>query len=111
MQNLGDASTPHTGSILYGTVHGALGLVTQVPQDFYEFLKDIQRRLCAAIRSVGRIDHEQWRSFYNERKTEPMEVRGIEDNWANDVPIRCGFDLLLMRKFSPIWRLTKKKLQ
>jgi DNA damage-binding protein 1 len=25
MQNLGDTSTPHTGSILYGTVHGAIG--------------------------------------------------------------------------------------
>ena len=25
MENLGDASTPHTGSILYGTVHGAIG--------------------------------------------------------------------------------------
>ncbi len=25
MQNLGDTSTPHSGSILYGTVHGALG--------------------------------------------------------------------------------------
>ena len=25
MQNLGDSSTPHHGSILYGTVHGAIG--------------------------------------------------------------------------------------
>ena len=25
MDNLGDSSTPHTGSILYGTVHGAIG--------------------------------------------------------------------------------------
>ena len=25
MENLGDSSTPHTGSILYGTVHGAIG--------------------------------------------------------------------------------------
>ncbi len=49
--------------------------MTQIPQDFYEFLKDIQRRLCRTIKSVGKIEHEQWRSFYNERKTEPMEVR------------------------------------
>ena len=26
MENLGDSSTPHTGSILYGTVHGAIGM-------------------------------------------------------------------------------------
>ncbi len=25
MQNLGDTSTPHSGSVLYGTVHGAIG--------------------------------------------------------------------------------------
>ena len=25
MENLGDTSTPHSGSILYGTVHGAIG--------------------------------------------------------------------------------------
>ena len=25
MENLGDSSTPHSGSVLYGTVHGAIG--------------------------------------------------------------------------------------
>lgn len=73
MENLGDASTPHTGSILYGTVHGAIGMVTQLPQEFFEFLTDFQRRLCQVIRSVGKIEHDQWRSFCNERKTEAME--------------------------------------
>ena len=27
MQNLGDSSTPHSGSILYGTVQGAIGKI------------------------------------------------------------------------------------
>jgi len=49
--------------------------VTQLPQDFFEFLKDLQRRLCHVIKSVGKIEHDQWRSFRNEHKTEPMEVR------------------------------------
>ena len=94
MQNLGDTTTPHTGSVLYGTVHGAIGmifnqscpvrtilkqnlfpgLVTQLPQDFFELLMDVQRRLWRTIKSVGRIEHEYWRSFHNERKTEAMEV-------------------------------------
>lgn len=26
MENLGDSSTPHSGSVLYGTVHGAIGM-------------------------------------------------------------------------------------
>lgn len=29
MSNLGDSSTPHTGSILYGTVTGAIGKLTE----------------------------------------------------------------------------------
>jgi DNA damage-binding protein 1 len=28
MENLGDSSTPHSGSVLYGTVHGAIGNIT-----------------------------------------------------------------------------------
>ena len=51
-----------------------LGMVTQLPQEFFEFLTDFQRRLCYVIRSVGKIEHDQWRSFCNERKTEAMEV-------------------------------------
>ncbi|TRY64004.1 hypothetical protein TCAL_00788 [Tigriopus californicus] len=73
MQNLGDTTTPHQGSVLFGTVHGAIGMVTQLPQEFFEFLTEIQRRLTRVIKSVGKIEHEVWRSFHNERKTEPME--------------------------------------
>lgn len=93
MQNLGDSSTPHTGSILYGTVHGAigtgsarehlrksyrvrslyLGMVTQLPPEFYAQLEDLQNRMKKHIRSVGKIGHSFWRSFYNERKSEAME--------------------------------------
>jgi DNA damage-binding protein 1 len=53
---------------------GFVGLVTQMPQEFFDFLKDLQRRLTRVIKSVGKIEHEYWRSFYNDRKTEPMEV-------------------------------------
>jgi len=72
MENLGDSSTPHSGSILYGTVHGAIGMVTQLPQDFYDFLSKLQDKLCKIIRAVGKIEHNQWRSFSNDRKTVPM---------------------------------------
>ena len=96
MENLGDSSTPHTGSILYGTVHGAIGksllkpqrlfvilfciffplkgMVTQIPSEFFEFLTNLQQRLRKVIKSVGKIDHDEWRSFSNERRTTDMEV-------------------------------------
>jgi DNA damage-binding protein 1 len=73
MENLGDSSTQHSGSILYGTVQGAIGMVTSLPPDFFSFLSDLQRNLCRVIKFVGRIDHDFWRSFMNERKTEAME--------------------------------------
>lgn len=94
MENLGDSSTQHSGSVLYGTVQGAignrsfavasfnyqfifchLGMVTSLPPDFFAFLSDLQRNLCRVIKSVGRIEHDFWRSFKNERKTEAMEVK------------------------------------
>ena len=28
---------PHTGSVLFGTIGSAIGLVTQLPQDSFEF--------------------------------------------------------------------------
>ena len=46
-------------------------MVTQVPQDFFTFLQDVQNKLSKVIKSVGKIDHHFWRSFHTERKTEP----------------------------------------
>merc|ERR1712080_261324 len=41
MENLGDSSTQHSGSVLYGTVQGAIGMVTSLPPDFFAFLSDL----------------------------------------------------------------------
>merc|ERR1711879_279493 len=53
MQNLGDSSINHHGNILYGTVQGAIGLVTQLRPQFFSFLQDLQNRMRNKIRSVG----------------------------------------------------------
>lgn len=70
MQHPGESSTPTQGSVLFGTIHGAIGLVTQLPSDFFNFLLEVQTRLTKVIKSVGKISHSFWRSFYTERKTE-----------------------------------------
>jgi DNA damage-binding protein 1 len=70
MQHVGENSTPIQGSVLFGTVSGAIGLSAQLPHDFYNFLREIQTKLNKVIKSVGKIDHEFWRSFSTERKTE-----------------------------------------
>jgi len=73
MQNLGDSTIPHTGCVLFGTVNGSIGLVTQLPQEFYELLLELQKRLTKAIKSVGRIEHGVWRSFQSDKKDESCE--------------------------------------
>ena len=93
MQHPGETSTPTQGSVLYGTVTGAIGeanqsteafvdswkivwevwwsnpfcsitglfvfvgLVTQLPQDFCSFLKEVQDKLAKVIKSVGKVEH------------------------------------------------------
>jgi DNA damage-binding protein 1 len=71
MQHPGESSTPTQGSVLFGTIHGAIGLVTQLPAEFFTFLLEVQTKLAKVIKSVGKIDHPFWRSFCTERKTEP----------------------------------------
>lgn len=73
MQNLGESSTPTLGCVLFGTVSGAIGLVTQIPFVFYEFLRNMEDRLNSVIKSVGKIEHNFWRSFNTELKIEQCE--------------------------------------
>nr|XP_054761206.1 DNA damage-binding protein 1-like [Lytechinus pictus] len=73
MQNIGESTIPTTGSVLFGTVSGSVGLVTQINEEFYRFLLEVQNKLTKVIKSVGKIKHSFWRSFYSERKTEPMD--------------------------------------
>lgn len=73
MQNVGERSTPTLGCILYGTVSGAIGLVTQIPQEFYEFLRSLEERLTQTIKSVGKIEHSFYRSYSTDMKQEPCE--------------------------------------
>ncbi|KAK7098349.1 DNA damage-binding protein 1-like isoform X2 [Littorina saxatilis] len=73
MQHAGETLTPIQNTVLIGTVHGAVGLVSQIPQEFFNFLMDVQTRLANMIKSVGKIDHSFWRSFHTERKTEAAQ--------------------------------------
>lgn len=44
--------------------------MTQIPKEFYELLREVQSKLTKVIKSVGKIDHDFWRAFSTERKTE-----------------------------------------
>lgn len=72
VQHLGESTAPTSGSILVGTVSGAVLVITTISHTLYELLYQLQDRLSQVIKSVGRIEHSFWRSFNNEVKiTEP----------------------------------------
>lgn len=73
MQNVGERTTPINGCVLYGTCNGAIGIVTQIPQDFYDFLHGLEERLKKIIKSVGKIDHTYYRNYQINAKVEPSE--------------------------------------
>ncbi|KAG8190009.1 hypothetical protein JTE90_000108 [Oedothorax gibbosus] len=70
MQHPGESTTPTQGSILFGTVNGAIGLVAQLPEEFYMFLSEVEAKLAKVIKSVGKITHAFYRAFSTERKQE-----------------------------------------
>lgn len=59
--------------LFHSTRFLVLGVVTQLPSDFYHFLADIQARMAKVIKPVGKIEHSFWRSFATERKVDPCE--------------------------------------
>ncbi|KAF5270894.1 hypothetical protein FQR65_LT17766 [Abscondita terminalis] len=61
MQNLGETSTPTSGSSYTNIVR------------IFRFLTGSTNRLSTVIKSVGKIEHSHWRSFHTDIKTEPCE--------------------------------------
>jgi len=41
------------------------GLVTQLPQEFFNFLLEVQNKLAKIIKSVGKIDHSLYPLLLN----------------------------------------------
>jgi DNA damage-binding protein 1 len=72
MDHPGISSTLLQGKpLLYGTVHGAIGLIGQLNNDTYSILSALQQKMVASIKSVGNIEHEIYRSFSNEHRSKP----------------------------------------
>lgn len=73
MQNLGETTTPTNGCVLFGTVGGSIGLITQIQGTFFDFLLELQSKLSSIIKSIGKIEHSYWRAFHTDMKIEPSE--------------------------------------
>eukprot|EP01105_Mastigella_eilhardi_P017926 TRINITY_DN4133_c0_g1_i1.p1 TRINITY_DN4133_c0_g1~~TRINITY_DN4133_c0_g1_i1.p1 ORF type:complete len:1128 (+),score=278.84 TRINITY_DN4133_c0_g1_i1:36-3419(+) len=66
-----ESETHNVPTVLFGTVNGVIGVVASLPQADYDFFLRVQNRLAGVVGSVGRLSHEEWRSFCNDRRTEP----------------------------------------
>lgn len=69
VMRLPDSDVGKIPTIIFGTVNGVIGVIASLPQDQYVFMERLQTNLRKVIKGVGGLSHEQWRSFYSEKKT------------------------------------------
>ena len=60
-----------------------------LPKNIWEFLAAVEQKLRKVIRGVGKMDHEAWRRFHNDARSE--DCKGIIDG---DL-----VEMFLVRKF------------
>ena len=68
---------PGSVSILFGTISGAIGTIITLNQESFSFFSALERALKIAVVPEGGFSHDDWRSFYNERRSNPQ--RNIVD--------------------------------
>ncbi|WIA28317.1 hypothetical protein OEZ86_010868 [Tetradesmus obliquus] len=71
VMRLPDSELGAVPSLLYGGVNGSVGLVASLPREWFEMLATLQEGLKKVVRGVGGLDHDSWRRFKDERRSEP----------------------------------------
>ncbi|EYU19140.1 hypothetical protein MIMGU_mgv1a0005922mg, partial [Erythranthe guttata] len=69
VMRLPDSDVGQIPTVIFGTVNGVIGVIASLPHEQYVFLEKLQTNMRKVIKGVGGLSHEQWRSFYNEKKT------------------------------------------
>lgn len=60
-------------SIVFATISGMIGVVSEIPLDIHNALQKLQLALSKVVSNVGNLNYENWRSFKNEYKSNPSE--------------------------------------
>ncbi|KAE9601249.1 putative DNA damage-binding protein [Lupinus albus] len=74
---LPDSDVGQIPTVMFGTINGVIGVIASLPNEQYVFLEKFQSNLRKVIKGVGGLNHEQWRSFKNEKKT--VDARNFLD--------------------------------
>ncbi|KAK0579839.1 hypothetical protein LWI29_032279 [Acer saccharum] len=69
VMRLPDSDVGQIPTVIFGTINGVIGVIASLPHEQYLFLEKLQTNLRKVIKGVGGLNHEQWRSFNNEKKT------------------------------------------
>ncbi|KAG6407151.1 hypothetical protein SASPL_130135 [Salvia splendens] len=77
VMRLPDSDVGQIPTVIFGTVNGVIGVIASLPHEQYVFLEKLQMNMRKVIKGVGGLSHEQWRSFYNEKKT--VEAKSFLD--------------------------------
>ncbi|XWS62379.1 hypothetical protein CRYUN_Cryun06bG0005900 [Craigia yunnanensis] len=77
VMRLPDSDVGQIPTVIFGTVNGVIGVIASLPHEQYAFLEKLQSNLRKVIKGVGGLNHEQWRSFNNEKKA--VEAKSFLD--------------------------------
>jgi len=55
-------------STIFGTIGGSIGVIAQLPQDIFVFLQRMQFKMQSTLSGVGKLKHDVFRTFSNERR-------------------------------------------
>lgn len=71
VQHPSESSVEVKRTTLFGTVDGVVGLIMSIDETLFKKLDALQNSLCKTIKSVGKIDHREWRSFQGNKASQP----------------------------------------
>lgn len=55
-----------------GTVSGAIGTIITLNNEAYTFFSTLERAVKTVVVGEGGLNHDDWRSFRNERRNNPQ---------------------------------------
>lgn len=70
VQHPSETSIELKRTTLFGTVDGIVGLILSIDANLYGQLDAIQTSLCKRVKSVGKIDHKEWRAYVGNNSTQ-----------------------------------------
>ena len=74
---LPDPAMGQIPTVIFYTTNGVIGVIASLPHEQYLLLEKLQMNLRKVIKGVGGLSHEEWRSFFNYKKT--LDARNILD--------------------------------